>query len=366
MRQIFAQISALFAKNSKNLAQIFAPFFAKNAKNSKNLAQISALFFALFFIACGTQREYYEPSKIDGKLKYDKKLASSIIETNLEYATLKNRQVLSEKGIIKHFKLEKGYKLLKFEDSEFIVADKNGEFKILDENSEEIYTHKFDAEVLSVALSGDDYAVLLADNTIILANRSLGVKMQQSLTAAPAQDSRVASPHFMDTLVIFPSLDGKVVVVDRASEKIVRDVIVSSEDFFNNVIYLAVIDDKMIAATAKKIVVITPEQTFSYTEDIRNVTLGADAIYIFGKNGNIIKTNFRLEKQKEKKFRFAIYNESEVYKKHLFVFEKTGYLLKMDLNLANEQVFRLKGAVDEKGFMKKGRFYYDNKILNLP
>lgn len=155
-------------------------------------------------------------------------------------------------------------------------------------------------------------------------------------------------------------------VMIKKSEKIVRDVIVSSGDFFNNVIYLAVVDDMMIAATATKIIVISSDQTFSYIEDIRNVALGKKAIYIFGKNGNIIKTNLRLEKQKEKKFRYAIYNEAIVFKNHLYVFEKTGYLIRTDLNLANERVWRLKGAVDEKGFMKKGKFYYDNKILNLP
>lgn len=353
-------------KTDKISAKIFTPFFIK----TRFLSQIFTLFFiitsAVFIVSCGTQREYYEPKKIQGKLSYDARLKSSIINSNLEFATLKNREVLSENGIIAHFKLEKGYKLLKFEEDEFVVADDSGNLKILDENSEELFSHKFDAEVLSVALNGDDYAALLADNTIILANRSLGIKMQQTLTAAPAQDARVASPHFMDTLVIFPSLDGKVIVVDKNSEKIVRDVIVSSGDFFNNVIYLAVVDDMMIAATATKIIVISSDQTFSYIEDIRNVALGKKAIYIFGKNGNIIKTNLRLEKQKEKKFRYAIYNEAIVFKNHLYVFEKTGYLIRTDLNLANERVWRLKGAVDEKGFMKKGKFYYDNKILNLP
>ena len=170
---------------------------------------------ALLFCACGTKREYYEPpEKLDGKLSYESRLSSRIKDTNLDYAFLKSDEVLDKNGLIKHFKLPKGYTLLKFEASEFVIADKSGNLKILDENSEEIYAHSFDAAVLSVALNGDDMALVLADNTIILINRSLGVKFSQTLTPAPAQDKRVASPHFMETIIIYPTLDGKLVVVD--------------------------------------------------------------------------------------------------------------------------------------------------------
>ena len=99
---------------------------------------------ALLFCACGTKREYYEPpEKLDGKLSYESKLSSRIKDTNLDYAFLKSDEVLDKNGLIKHFKLPKGYTLLKFEASEFVIADKSGNLKILDENSEEIYAHSF-------------------------------------------------------------------------------------------------------------------------------------------------------------------------------------------------------------------------------
>ena len=322
---------------------------------------------ALLFCACGTKREYYEPpEKLDGKLSYESKLSSRIKDTNLDYAFLKSDEVLDKNGLIKHFKLPKGYTLLKFEASEFVIADKSGNLKILDENSEEIYAHSFDAAVLSVALNGDDMALVLADNTIILINRSLGVKFSQTLTPAPAQDSRVASPYFMDTLIVYPTLDGKLVVVDRASQKVLRDIVVGSADFFNNVIYLNIANDLMIAATSKKIVVVSATETFSYNEEIRSAVVAGNFIFIFAKNGTVIKTNLQLEKIAEKKFKYAILNQSSVYNGFLYVFEKTGYLIKSDLNLEQTQVFRLKSATDEKGFMKDGRFYFANKILNLP
>lgn len=336
------------------------------------MIKIFSLFLCLLlFSACGTRREYYEPTKIEGKLSYDKKLQSNIIETNLNFARLKNNAVLSKDGLIENFTLPKNFTLLKHEDNEFIIADKDGNLKILNADKDELYSDKFDAAVLSIALSGDDMALVLADNTIILANRSLGIKMSQTLAQAPAQDSRVAAPIFLDSIIIYPSLDGKLVVVDRTSQRVIRDVVVSSGDFFNNVIYLNVLDDLMIAATSKKVVVVSPKETFFYDEEIRSVVLQDDkskekSIFIFAKNGNIIKTNLHLNKIKEKKFKFAIYNESSIFNGFLYVFEKTGYLIKSDLNLEQTQVFRLKGAADEKAFMREGRFYFSNKILNLP
>ncbi|TKX30252.1 hypothetical protein CQA38_01015 [Campylobacter sp. MIT 12-5580] len=324
-----------------------------------------ALSFILFFTACGTKRQYFEPESIEAKLSYDEKLRSSIIDKNLNYAKLRNNQVLDTNGVIENFKLEKGYELLKYEAGEFVIADANGNLKIIDEAGEELYTHKFSAAVLSVALEGDDLALVLADNTLILANRSLGIKMSQALTPALAQDSRVVAPYFLSSIIVYPSLDGKLNIVDKSTQKIIRSVVVSSEDFFNNIIYFEIFHDKMIAATAKKIVVVSAENTYSLDEDIKNVDFADDFIFIFAKNGNIIKTDLTLQKLVEKKFKFAIYNESEIYNKHLYVFEKTGYLIKSDLNLENVKVYRLKGAVDEKAFMKEGRFYYSNKILDL-
>lgn len=326
----------------------------------------SLLLALLLFSACGTQREYYEPKEIKSKLSYDEKLKSSITETNLNFARLRNDEVLGKDGVISNFTLEKNFTLLTYEADEFVMADKDGNLKIINKVGEELYSHKFDAAVLSVALSGDDLALVLADNTIILANRSLGIKMNQTLTAAPAQDSRVATPVFLDSIIIYPSLDGKLVVVNRANQQVMRDIVVSTGDFFNNVIYLNVVGDLMIAATAKKIVVVSPRQTFSYSEEIRSVVMTGEFIFIFAKNGNIIKTDLSLNKLMEKKFKYAILNESSVFNGFLYVFEKTGYLIKSDLNLQNTQVYRLKSAADEKAFMREGRFYFSNKILNLP
>lgn len=326
---------------------------------------IFAALALVLFSACGTKKQYFEPDKIEDKLSYDSRLKSQINSSSDEFAVLNNGQILSKQGLIENFKLEKEFSILKYEADEFVIADNFGLLKIVNADGDELYSHKFDAAVLSVALQGDDLALILANNSIVLANRSLGIKFQQLLAPAPAQDMRVASPVFLTNMIIFPSLDGKLNVFDTQTQKIIRSFIISRDEFFNNIIYLEIKDNKMIVASSNRVVVVDEGRTFSLGEEIRNIAVYKDNIFIFAKNGNIIKTDLHLNKLFEKKFKFAIYNEINIFKDHLYVFEKTGYLIKSDLNLQEFKIYRVSGAKDSNAFMQDDKFYYSNKILNL-
>ncbi|WP_072231075.1 hypothetical protein [Campylobacter coli] len=323
-------------------------------------------FCLIFLCACGTKRQYFEPSQTDGKLSSNDSLKSSIVDWNTISAKLKNNQViLKNDAIIEDFKLDKGYILLAYQEGEFIEADDNGNLKIYNSSHDEVYSYKFDAAVLGVALHGDDLALVLANNSIVLANRSLGIKFSQNLTPAPAQDSRVANPIFLDNIIIYPTLDGKITIVSKNTFKVVKDVVISAESFFNNVIHLDINDDKMIAATAKKVIVVSPARTLYLDADIKDIALDSNALFILEKNGNIIKTDYNLRKITEKKFDFAIFTKVSIHNDHLYAFEKTGYLIKCDLNLENIQIFELPNAVEKISFMGNGKFYYGDKILDL-
>lgn len=321
---------------------------------------------ALAITACGTKRQYFEPSQINGKLDADESLSSKIVDTNLYFASLRNNKVLSIEGELNNFKLEKGYQLLLYKDNEFISADEDGNLRIFAEDGTELYSHKFNAAVLGVDTSGDDLALILADNTILVSNRSLGIKFSQTLSPAVATDSRVAAPLFLDTIIVFPSLDGKLNIVDRTNLYVIRSVVLSTDDFFNNIIYMNIVDNQMIAATGKKIVVVSPGRTYTLDEEIKNIAVSDNNIFIFAKNGNIIKSNLQLNKLKEKKFTFALYNDVSVFKDSVYIFEKTGYLIKLDYDLENEKIYELKDAKGEKTFMGDDKFYYNNKAINLP
>ncbi|QBL11539.1 hypothetical protein [Campylobacter helveticus] len=326
---------------------------------------IVALFCLFLLCACGTKRQYFTPSYEDGVLNSSENLRAKIVDYNIASAKLSDDKAIFKNEGILDFKLEKDYMLLHYQDGEFVIADNDGNLKILNADKEELYTHKFDASVLSVALNGDDIALVLANNTIVLANRSLGVKFSKTFTQAIAQDNRFAAPIFLGELIVYPTLDGKLIIFSRVSSQIVKDVVVSAQDFFNNIIHLSVLDDKMIAASGKKIIVVTPTKTFYLDTDIKEVLVDKNAIFILGKDGSVVKTDFELRKLNEKKFEFAIFNKASIYENSLYIFEKMGFLIKCDVELEDVKIFKLEGAIDKKSFMDRNKFYYDSYILDL-
>lgn len=325
-----------------------------------------AIFLCLLFFGCGTKRQYFTPKHIDAELKSSGSLSSSIDDWTLYAANLKNNKVITkDSGLNENFKLPKDYVLLAYNDGEFFTADLNGNLKIFNSDNEETFNYKFDAAVVSVSANGDDLALVLANNTIVLANRSLGIKYSQTLTPAPAQDSRAAAPIFLNDTIIYPSLDGKILILSKNNYEILKDIVVSAEPFFNNVIYLHIINGNIIAGVAKKVIIITPKEQFSLNADIKDIVSNENNIFILTKDGEVIKTDLNLKVLNKTKFDFAIFTKATIYNQNLYIFEKTGYLFKLDLNLSQSQVFKLSSAVDKLTFMGNGKFYYSNKILNL-
>ncbi|MCX2682449.1 hypothetical protein OQH60_00960 [Campylobacter sp. MIT 21-1685] len=323
------------------------------------------LFCLFFFIACGTKRQYFQPSQVDGVLKHSKNLQAKIVDWNLVSAKLSNGKALVKDGIIDELKLEKNFILLNYQNGELILADNDGNLKIVDSFSNEVYSSNFSAAVLSVAVDGDDLALVLADNSIVLVNRNSGIQFSRTLAQAVGQDNRMASPLFLDNIIVYPTLDGKLVIISRVDFKIVKDVIVSAESFFNNIIHLSAINDTLIVATAKKIIVVNPLKTFYLETDIKDVLVAPDSIFILQKDGVIIKTDLDLQKIAQQKFEFALFTKASIFQSHLYVLEKTGYLIKTDFNLQNIQIFKLQDAVDKMSFMGNGALYYGEKILDL-
>ncbi|TDJ87219.1 hypothetical protein E2O24_03290 [Campylobacter volucris] len=319
----------------------------------------------IFLSACGTKREYYQPAQIDKLTSTPKGIKGKIVDFNNNVAQLNNNAFIDNFGNIIKFKLDKNYDIINTYQDEILAADDNGNFKIFNINGEELFSYKFNESVVAANVDGDDIALVLASNTLVYANKNLGIKMIQNLGSAYAQDSRFANPQFLNTIIIYPMLNGKLAIVSKNSLKIIREIIVSSEEFFNNVIYLEIKDDKMIAATEKKVIVVSPNRTLYFNEDIKEINVGDNEIFILSKDGKIIKTDFNLRKINEIKFQFALFSKSTFFNDFLYVFEKTGYLIKIDSNLQTYTVYKFSEAVDKKSFMKQDKFFYNDKVLQL-
>ena len=328
---------------------------------------LAAVLCAAVLGGCSTKRQYFEPTNVQNEKISETRLPSSIATASLNGAVLKNGMVITKSGLLApEIKLPKGSTLLNYGDGKFISSDLNGNLVVENSSNEILFQRSFDQAVVSAALEGDKLAALTASNVIYLIDIATNeVLLEFESSNVYAQDSRVAAPLFMSSLVIFPTLDGKIMIVDKSQGRILRDVIVSSEQFFNNVISLNVVNDTMIAAAGKRIVSINPEKTVYFNGEIKDVVINGEHVYILLKDGKIVLSDLNLKKIKDAYFKFAIFSSATVYNGSLYIMEKTGYLITTDLALDNAKIYELSDEVESQIFAGAKEFYYDDYSLEL-
>ncbi|KAB0581978.1 L-seryl-tRNA selenium transferase [Campylobacter sputorum] len=331
----------------------------------KNLLLI--VFVCAFFISgCTTKRQYFEPENVTGEMKFTSQLSSEIVSTSINGAILEDGTVISLNGIEKNLKVSKDVSLLGHTNDTFIISKLNGEIYVIDNNGKTIFSKKFPVAIVSAATDGELLATLSSENDIQLININTNeTLLDYKSSIAYAQDSRMAPPYFMSSLIIFPTLDGKIIVVEKQSGRIIRDVVVSNEPFFNNIIYLDVVGDRMFAATATKIIMISPTITTNHRGEIKNIKIYNNNVFIFEKDGNIIKADLDLRRIKSKDFPFAIFSNVAVKNGFLYALEKNGHIIKIDENLENSEIYKLDDEVENRSFVSKDGIYYDDRYLEI-
>jgi hypothetical protein len=159
--------------------------------------------------------------------------------------------------------------------------------------------------------------------------------------------------------------------VDINDKKVVKDVVISSEKNFNNVIFFDIIDNRLVAATPTKVISINPKFANFLDADVVDIIFIKDGVYVFTKDGRIILTDPDLRVLKEKKFPFARF-VGVIYGKYIYAVEKGGYLIATDINLASSHVFKFSApfygmSSEFDGFLFTGgdSIFYDNKQFKL-
>ncbi|BCX79775.1 PQQ-like beta-propeller repeat protein [Campylobacter sp. 19-13652] len=321
---------------------------------------------ALVLVGCSTKRQYFETENIEKELSYTSSLSSSIVSSNSAGATLKNGDIITKDGVKSGYGLDKGYSMLSSNDGLIIAANIDGDLRVKNSGGISIYSHKFPEAIVSAALKDDQLAAISANNNLYLLDINKDeVLMQYASREVYAIDSRAASPVFLGSIIIYPSLDGKIYILNRATSQLVKDVTISSDEFFNNVIFLDTTGDTMIAATAKRVISISPEKTVYYDGEIKDVLVHDKDVYILKKDGTILRTDLDLVVKNKAYFKFAIFTGASINDGNLYAVEKTGYLFKMGLDLSDEQIYKLPSEIDERSYISGGTLYFGDRYLNL-
>lgn len=330
----------------------------------KNFALVSII-LALFLSGCNTKRQYFEP-EITSKDSIKKhSLDSKISDVSIAGVTLKNGNIITKNGQNSKIKLKDGFKFLGEDDGLFISANLDGVLEVSDDSGNVVFSKQYGSAIVAASIKSGLIAAVSALNHIYLIDlNSAQTLMEYKSSEVFAIDSRVAAPVFLNSIIIYPSLDGRIYVVQKSGQ-ILKDIVISSETFFNNVTYLDVIDDNMIAATAKKVIVINPQKISYFDGEIKNFIRHGNEIFIFKKDGGVVKTDLELNELAKNYFKFAIFSDASVVNDKLYIVEKTGYIIQTDLNLANTKIIELGDEIDDKSFISGDKFYYDNEFVKF-
>ncbi len=318
------------------------------------------LFLTLIFIFAGcSSKKYYEPEDTKGNYNSDTvSLKGDIISMNKDGATLNNGQIISKRGLSK-IKVPKGYNFLNISDN--IVISSNYKDKVL-VDSKEI---NVSGVVVAATLKDNKLALLYSDNSIELYDiNEEKILLKEYFTHSFVNDTRIANPYYMSNIILFPTLDGKIVVVSQEDNQIIKNIVVDPNGQFNNIIFLDVINDTLVAATANKVISVGDGVLNIKDYSVRDIISHDNFIYIATIDGQIIKTDISLNIINRKKYKFAKFYVL-AYGSSLYALESEGYLINISKDFKSDKIYDFDFDNEEKVIAIDNTIYYDNEAIIL-
>lgn len=323
------------------------------------------IIFIIFINGC-SEKKYFTPESISGDVDIDLKLDDDIVQSNRNGAKLSNGTIVTSDGIFK-LNLKDNYIFLNMNENLLIVANyDDNSLSLLDINGTEFKKFEFEYMPLSASLKDGILAVILSNNNMLLWDINTNEQLFSSKgSVVYAIDSKIASPLFSNGDVIFPSFDGRLVIVKLANFKITDTIALGSGDFFSNIIYLSVYNSAIIAATKHKLVTIINGKDFIKNFDIIDVLNVNDKIYIITLEGEVIELDLLLNELNKKKFPFATLS-GIVVDDAIYTLESQGYLIKINKNDFADFVYKIDISKYKDYFFSDNIIYYNNKIIKFP
>lgn len=326
----------------------------------------TVIFLAALLLLSGcSHKEVYKPDNVKGEWRNAGYLSASIAQTTSSAALLKNGYVLS-KGGEKKIKLPEEYRLINADENWVITESPEGNMVLFpSDGTDGKVTIELKRGIAAASIQNDTVAVLFTNNEMALYSlESKKLLFKEGGNAPIAVDARITNPYFLKELVLFLTLDGKIVIVNSETKQVLRSVVVSSAEFFNNITYMNVIDNHLVASTGTGVLALSQKEAREKYE-IRNIAYTADGIWLTTKQGEIIALSPTLQFKAKKKFPFAHFVGLSVQNDRVYALEKEGYMIALSKNLLAYDIYDVDLDDDNKIFLGDGRFYFDDRYINI-
>lgn len=312
---------------------------------------------AIFF-GC-ISKQYFKPQN-KSSFKLDIINTPTYIKSiNAQGATLEDNRYLNKNGISKD-RLKNGFYYLNSNSNTIISANKNGALYINDR------LVKFKITVVSASLKDNILALVFSDNSIGIYDIDTdNFKMKDYLEPSYLNDTRVAAPLFIDNSILFPALDGRVIIYDINNFKKLNILNIDAINEVNNIIMLKQFDNNIVIATQNVIVSISKGNTIKKEFFIQSMITDDSYIFIATLDGKIIKMDKELNIINQKKYEFAKFQAISISNTHIIAIESQGYVIKLSLDFQDEQIDSIPFEDDEKTFSVKNKIYFEDKLLRF-
>ena len=320
-------------------------------------------FLVILFISGCSTKEVFEPKVVDKPWQEPQDCESEIVDVSSGVALLENHHLLTKSSEL-NITIQPKERVIGVSDGWVITTTIDGNVTLRGVEDENL-THKFELKktVATASVSNGVLAVVFGSNALALydtATKALLFKEEGGKVVA--LNAQIQQPYFMNGLVIFSTLDGKVVIVNIAQKKRLRTVLISSEDFFNNIISFGIVQNKIIAASGYELLSLS-QQEIRKKYDIRDVVYNDDIIYITTKQGELISLTPALDVITKVKFPFAHFLGMIVKGDFVYLLEKEGYIIKVDKHSFAYTVHKV-DLEDGMVFVGDDAFYVDDTKID--
>ena len=292
---------------------------------------------ALFLFTACSGKKYYEPENTSTNIELNKEsMSSSITSMNKIGATLENKKIITKAGI-SDYKLPEGFDFLNLTEDGRVIST-NYIDRILIGKEEKIINDV----IVAASLKDGKLALIYSNNTIELVDiKTSKTLFKEYLPLSLANDTRITNPYFMGNLILFPTLNGKVIIVSSINNESVKNISVDPDNEFNNIISLNVIESTqtLIVASPNKIVSISPKEILSKEYEIRDIIVNKEDVYLATIDGQIIKLTGNLEEVAKKKYKYAKIH-ALAFTDSLYAVESQGFLININDNFKDDTIYK--------------------------
>lgn len=304
----------------------------------------------------------FEPEYVRGTLGLPQHvLLYDIVSMNKNSATLENGSYITKDGITKE-PLPEGFSYLNSsEDGRTLAANTKNQLMIGSKDN----IIELDNIVVAAALKNNMLAIVYIDNSIALKDLSNGmITYKDYFEPALSNDTKIANPVFMSNIVLIPTLSGEVKVVEIASGKLVRNIVVDTKKEFSNITFLAIVQERLIAATKHKLISVGTDNLGIQDYDMRDIIVANNNLIVTLIDGTVIKLNAKLDELAKRKYTFAkLY--AMVYTDSLYIAESQGYLIHITDDFEEDSIYEFNLDEEDRVIALGNKLYFQDRYIEF-